>query len=93
MKEKTNMKMRMLRPTTARRLRKKRLATSAPGDRTLTRGRPLREKVVLLPRGGIVLLGVLVLIVFRRALGGVLRHTGSVERLLVFGFYRNQKRS
>ena len=32
---------------------------------------------------GAVLLGVLVLIVFRRALGGVLRHTGSVKRLLV----------
>ena len=33
--------------------------------------------------GGIVLLGVLVLIVIRRAPGGILRHTGSVERLAV----------
>ena len=32
---------------------------------------------------GIILLGVLVLIVIRRAPGGVLRHTGSVERLAV----------
>ena len=42
-KEKTNMKIRMTRPVTAIRLRIKRLATSIPGERTLTRRSSFRE--------------------------------------------------
>ena len=43
MKENTNMKTRMTRPVTAMRLRMKRLATSIPGERTLTRRSSFRE--------------------------------------------------
>jgi hypothetical protein len=42
-KEKTNMNTRIAIPVTARRFRKKRLATSIPGDSTFTRRSSFRE--------------------------------------------------
>ena len=68
----------------------KALGNERAGGQDLNAAVVVEGVVLVIAAGrGVVLLGVLFLIVIRRAPGGVLRHTGSVERLAVFIVIKN----